>query len=72
MIEILEKMFAAIVLEKPQLASWVNDKREQNIGVKEFLLLLDNPNKRIIEKALGLETYDLDAYQRIEQALYYY
>lgn len=67
----LEKVMTAIVENKPQLASWINDKKAANISVKEFLINLDPSNKRIAEGALGLEVGDIDALQRIEVATYF-
>lgn len=67
----LEKVMSAIVQNKPQLASWVNDKKAANIGVQEFLINLDASNRRIAEGALGLEVGDIDALQRIEVATYF-
>jgi hypothetical protein len=67
----LEKVMLAIVENKPQLASWVNDKKASNIGVREFLINLDASNRRIAENVLGLENGDIDALQRIEVATYF-
>ena len=67
----LEKVMSAIVENKPQLASWINDKKAANISVREFLINLDASNRRIAENALGLETGDIDALQRIEVATYF-
>jgi hypothetical protein len=67
----LEKVMSAIVQNKPQLASWINDKKAANIGVREFLINLDASNRRIAENVLGLENGDIDALQRIEVATYF-
>ena len=67
----LEKVMLAIVENKPQLASWVNDKKAANIGVREFLINLDASNRRIAENVLGLKNGDIDALQRIEVATYF-
>ena len=67
----LEKVMDAIVENKPQLASWINDKKAANISVREFLINLDASNRRIAEGALGLEVGDIDALQRIEVATYF-
>ena len=67
----LEKVMSAIVENKPQLASWINDKKAANISVREFLINLDASNRRIAENVLGLENGDIDALQRIEVATYF-
>lgn len=71
MSQALEKVMDAIVENKPQLASWINDKKAANIGVREFLINLDASNRRIAENVLGLENGDIDALQRIEVATYF-
>lgn len=61
----------AIERERPQLASWCEDKRHElpdtgKLGALEWICFkLDGQNREIAARALGINSADLDALARV-------
>lgn len=66
---------SAIETARPDMASWVADKRHELAGKDRLEVLrwvglsLDGQNRRIVAQALGVSAADLDATARVLKAV---
>jgi len=72
---LMETALEAIEKEKPEMASWLADKRSENAKATRLDALrficssLDNGNKTIVCKALGVSPEDMEATRRVLRAI---